>query len=176
MMTTDTRLIADSPSQSFSPRNTHIRGDNDASFSSSPSGFPLSCFLATRNMPVTHLNCDIITAPAGSTNGLWRNDGTFVRNPYISRADKPDSGFWDVIWMCLTCDLSLPRLLSLEGPSVDCRWASRAVWRDQTEQRQPLRLCTYRSVLWVPDSYACETLVCHTAVDIICMLSHLLSP
>lgn len=47
------------------------------------------------------------------------------------------------------CDLSLFRVLSLEGTGLDCRWASCPVWRDQTQQRQPLRLCTYRSVLWL---------------------------
>lgn len=56
----------------------------------------------------------------------------------------------NLISVYLMCDLSLFRVLSLEGTGLDCRWASCPVWRDQTQQRQPLRLCTYRSVLWLP--------------------------
>ncbi len=74
----------------------------------------------------------------------------------------------NLISVYLMCDLSLFRVLSLEGTGLDCRRASCPVWRDQTQQRQPLWLCTYRSVLWLP--FMPVQLCLHTAVDFICML------
>lgn len=165
----------------FSPKHAH-QGYSDASFSSSPPGFPL--FLSNKKHPMWPARwltwivtsrlprqqqwsltklwgfCPWPIHMRGQTDERMQEVSRDPRSKWdlharsVSNITKDSSvdtaGFLDVISMCLICDLSLPRLLSLEGTSLDCRWASRAVWRDQTEQRQPLRLCTYRSVLWPP--------------------------
>lgn len=84
MMTTDARLIADSPSQSSSPQNTHIKATVMRLFHPAPQAF--LCFLATRNIPCDQLGDSPELwhhSSRGSSNGPWRNCGAFVRDPYI---------------------------------------------------------------------------------------------
>lgn len=177
MMTTDTRLITDSPLQSSSPQNTHmhIKATMMRLFHPAPQAFlcPVSKQQETYHVTssVTHLNCDI-TAPAatavvsdetvallsvahrhvraGAGSVMWPNEIFMLVASRTSADALHQHWILNLISVYLMCGLSLFRVLSLEGTGLDCRWASCPVWRDQTQQRQPLRLCTYRSVLWLP--------------------------
>lgn len=98
MMTTDTRLITDSPSQSSSPENAHIKATMMRLFHPAPQAF--LCFLATRNIPCDQLGDSPELwhhSSPGSSNGPWRNCGAFVRSPFIWEG-RHWSGSGSVTW------------------------------------------------------------------------------